>query len=59
MARRRVVYRNTTLRAAVALERLDPGVLIGAGARMRALVLLDGWLVLPRGGCILETILLA
>ena len=41
VARRRVVDRNAALRAAVALERLDPGVLIGARARMRALVLLD------------------
>lgn len=41
VARRRVVYRNTSLRTAVALERLDPSVLIGARARMRTLVLLD------------------
>ena len=41
VARRRVVDRNAALRAAVALERLDPSVLIGARARMRALVLLD------------------
>ena len=41
VACRRVVDRNAALRAAVALERLDSGVLIGARARMRALVLLD------------------
>ena len=41
VACRRVVDRNAALRAAVALERLDSSVLIGARARMRALVLLD------------------
>ena len=58
MARSRIVDRDATLGAAVALKLLgSDGVLIGTRAGMRALILLDRWLVLSRGRCILETVL--